>query len=257
MSEKELEVFSVLSFLNSGYQLEDISEHGDFDIFSSAEECANYLIENDYLSNNGGSTSPQDISKNYTVAQLKEILRENNLKVSGKKQELVERVMSILSDKSEDLSLTDKAKEFLKENKWMDLYMFALVAFNFEDYENFHKNSSADDFNTALNFCDEILSRALIANQFIVFILYRAYCLHDSLAYCGLEIAVALALEFGGYLVCGLAGDGAHDADKVIDAVLALADAYSCFAVGNGALEFLHNGLGLVEDSDPCIYIFV
>ena len=170
MSEKELEVFSVLSFLNSGYQLEDISEHGDFDIFSSAEECANYLIENDYLSNNGGSTSPQDISKNYTVAQLKEILRENNLKVSGKKQELVERVMSILSDKSEDLSLTDKAKEFLKENKWMDLYMFALVAFNFEDYENFHKNSSADDFNTALNFCDQILSFALIKNQFLIFL---------------------------------------------------------------------------------------
>ena len=170
MSEKELEVFSVLSFLNSGYQLEDISEHGDFDIFSSAEECANYLIENDYLSNNGRSTSPQDISKNYTVAQLKEILRENNLKVSGKKQELVERVMSILSDKSEDLSLTDKAKEFLKENKWMDLYMFALVAFNFEDYENFHKNSSADDFNTALNFCDQILSFALIKNQFLIFL---------------------------------------------------------------------------------------
>ena len=57
-----------------------------------------------------------------------------------------------------------------KENKWMDLYMFALVAFNFEDYENFHKNSSADDFNTALNFCDQILSFALIKNQFLIFL---------------------------------------------------------------------------------------
>lgn len=168
MSEKELEVFSVLNFLNNGYRLEDISEHGDFDIFSSAEDCVNYLVENEYLSNNGGFSSPQDISKNYTVAQLKEILKENNLKVSGKKQELVERVMPILSGESEDLVLTDKAKEFIKENEWMDLYMSALVAFNFEVYEKYYENSSVDSFHTALNFCDEALSSAILNNQFLV-----------------------------------------------------------------------------------------
>ncbi len=92
---------------------------------------------------------------------------------------MVERVLPVLNgsdesegslDESADLDLTDKAKEFLDENAWMDLYMFALVAFRFEDYETYVNGSSLDDFETALKFCDEIISRALMRNQFLVFI---------------------------------------------------------------------------------------
>ncbi|MBQ9026864.1 MAG: SAP domain-containing protein [Methanobrevibacter sp.] len=170
MSEQKLEVFNVLNFLNSGYGLDEILTEGNFGTFPSGEDCVNYLVENGYLGGNGGVT-PESVSKQYTVAQLKEILKENGLKVSGKKQELIERVLPILNDgSSADYELTDKAKEFIKENEWMDLYMFALVAFRFEDYETFHASSTEDNVTTALNFCDQIISRALMANQFLVFI---------------------------------------------------------------------------------------
>jgi len=188
VSEQKLEVFNVLNFLNSGYTLEDILNEGNFGTFKSGEECIDYLIGEGYLEGDSPVSETQEkltaeeISKKYTVADLKEILKEHGLKVSGKKQELVERVLPVLNpDKSEgldafdqnqsgDLNLTDKAQEFLKENDWIDLYMFALVAFRFEDYETFVAGSSADKIETALNFCDEILSRALVANQFLVFI---------------------------------------------------------------------------------------
>ena len=99
-------------------------------------------------------------------------MKENGLKVSGKKQELVERIFPVLNEGAGagDYELTDKAHEFLKENEWIDLYMFALVAFRFEDYETYVEGSNAGKIETALNFCDEILSRALVANQFLVFI---------------------------------------------------------------------------------------
>ena len=42
--------------------------------------------------------------------------------------------------------------------------------FKFEDYEAYVKSSSDDLINTALNFCDEILSIALINDQFLTFI---------------------------------------------------------------------------------------
>ena len=170
MSEQKLEIFNVLNFLNSGYELGDILKEGNFGTFPSAEACIEYLVENGYLEGEGGNVTEESLSKKYTVAQLKELLKENGLKVSGKKQELVERLLPVLNETSDDYKLTDKAKEFIKENEWIDLYMFALVAFRFDDYETYVASSGADNIQTALNFCDEIISRALVSNQFLVFI---------------------------------------------------------------------------------------
>ena len=170
MSEQKLEIFNVLNFLNSGYELDDILKEGNFGTFPSADACIEYLVENGYLEGDGETVTAESLSKKYTVAQLKELLKENGLKVSGKKQELVERLLPVLGGNSDSYELTDKAKEFIKENEWIDLYMFALVAFRFEDYETYVASSSDDNVQTALNFCDEIISRALVSNQFLVFI---------------------------------------------------------------------------------------
>ena len=190
MSEQKLELFNVLNFLNNGYELEYILNEGQFGTFSSADDCIDYLVENGYLEGKVNLTADVEItaefvSKKYLVSELKEILKENGLKISGKKHELVQRALPVLKNIKEshnldayvdtnksfdDLKLTDKAHDFLKENQWIDLYMFAFVTFRFEDYEIYVKQSSLGIIETALKFCDEILSRALIGNQFLVFI---------------------------------------------------------------------------------------
>ena len=166
MSEQKLEVFNVLDFLNRGNELEEILNE-EFGTFSSAEECIGYLVDEGYLEGDVEVTADveitaEHISKKYVVSELKDILRENGLKVSGKKHELVERVLPLLKEARDasnldvnadakksfgNLELTDKAYEFLKYNA-----------------------SDVGSVETALNFCDEILSRALVANHFLVFI---------------------------------------------------------------------------------------
>ena len=97
MSEQKLEIFNVLNFLNSGYELEDILNEGTFGTFPSAQDCIDYLLKEKYLegeasistsSDDGEEITADELSKKYTVAELKDLLRENGLKVSGKKQEL-------------------------------------------------------------------------------------------------------------------------------------------------------------------------
>lgn len=82
-------------------------------------------VENNYIAYG----NPVYSISNYTISDIKKVLKMYNLKVSGKKDELIERISQNLSD--EEISrefenstfvLTPEAEKFLKENEYLVYY---------------------------------------------------------------------------------------------------------------------------------------
>ena len=81
--------------------------------------------------------------------------------------------------------------------------------------------------------------------------------LDNSLAYCGFEVAVALAVELMlNFLHCFARNRGIN-AHKIVDSVLALGIANLSLAVGYGTLELLHNNLGLIKNGNIAVCVLV
>ena len=79
-------------------------------------------IEDDFIE----IASPLSGAKDFKVTELKEILKQHNLKVSGKKDELIERLRENLDEselkkyfKSKNYQISSKGEEFLAKNNYI------------------------------------------------------------------------------------------------------------------------------------------
>ena len=97
----------------------------------------------------------------------------------------------------------------------------------------------------------------LFADYLLVALAHGAQRLDDRLGDRRLELAVALVCELRFDLLKAQARAGGVDRHQVVDAVLALGVADAGLGVGDGALEFAHNIVGLVENCDPRIRVLV
>ncbi len=98
------------------------------------------------------------------VADLKKVLSKNNLKVSGRKDDLIDRICNDVPkenlkkySKGKAIKVTTEGQKFIDTHPHVEIYAKYLKKFNITLYEEFYrKNSKLEDIELALSYLDVV-----------------------------------------------------------------------------------------------------
>lgn len=160
------QVFKILKFVGEGYNIEIPFIMDD----SLDPALKDFLIREEYVSGNVTKETWNDFAQDFTVPQLKNILRKNNLKVSGRKQELIDRLadadISFDDFYTDKYFITDKGRDFLKAYYWIDIFNENMKHFDFDDFSFFMENHEGEFSDAAQDYLDEHLKMAFQYHDF-------------------------------------------------------------------------------------------
>ena len=157
---ENLEMYKVLVLFKQQQDFIGAIVGVNFDSLDKEDEVEQRLLDNNLIDDSVDYDNWDDFADNYlTVSDIKDLLRKNNLKVSGRKKELVDRVrennLSLDEFNTIDYRFTDNADEFLTKNSWMGFYNFFLIPYDLRDFYNFYKQHDGDIINISLDYLDE------------------------------------------------------------------------------------------------------
>ena len=128
--------------------------------FNSDEVMTNLMLESGLINIEGHEIDWINKQDSFNISELKEILRSNNLKVSGNKNELLKRLSDNKVTYGEIFKITQKGKDFLKEYSWIGFYEGFLSDFDFNDYCRYKENHEGKLKEVALNYLEEHINKA-------------------------------------------------------------------------------------------------
>ena len=96
---------------------------------------------------------------------------------------------------------------------------------------------------------------SLVAYKAVVFLSQRTELVAHGFTDCVFKVAVALAVKFFFYFLICFSGAARVNSHKVVYAVFAVFSVYACFAVGDGAFDFLHNCIVVVKHGNKRLWI--
>ena len=156
-------IFNVLNALKSGDNLNNALQKENMPGAMGSHAIDSLLYHMNLIENNSQYNDWNEYAHEcLNVSDLKDILRKNNLKVSGRKQELIDRLIEneIPLDESGDVRITENGEEFLKNYEWVNVYNNCLSSFDFNDYSKYLDEHDGDFKNITLKYIDAHLKLA-------------------------------------------------------------------------------------------------
>ena len=160
----DLDQFKLLKFIDEYHNL-DLAFLIINNLKLPQEISSELLFSEGYVTYEITKETWSDFANNdLIVDDLKDILRDNGLKVSGKKQELIDRIgesdISFDEFVSDKLFLTQKGKDYLNDYSWIELYMNFLNMFDFDDFNRFHDVNEGNFSEIVSKYLDEHIKLA-------------------------------------------------------------------------------------------------
>ena len=119
------------------------------------DELTEYLFNENFVTDKLSKRNWQVISKEFSIPLLKNILSNHNLKLSGKKQVLVNRIADNINLDEIDVTfyigdefkyfISDAGLDYFYENEYKLVYFDVLSSFDFDEFEEFYMKNS-DNF---------------------------------------------------------------------------------------------------------------
>lgn len=153
-------MYKVLDFLKKHNNMEVALAVADMKGAATQQAVENLLYYQDFVTNEVNYDNWDEFAHDsLTVNDLKDILRQNKLRVSGKKQELIDRIAENqipLDDfRSEKVRVTPKGDEFLQDSQWIKFYYDFLSEFDFNDYSKFLDENDGDFLELTLKYLEK------------------------------------------------------------------------------------------------------
>lgn len=182
----DLDQYKILKFIDKCHNL-DLAFAFLNNLKLPQEIFSELLFDEEYVTYEITKENWFDFANDLTVNELKDILRDNGLKVSGRKQELIDRIsesdISYNEFYSDKLFLTQKGKNYLNDYSWIGLYMEFLSSFDFDDFYRFY-DANGRDFNEIVSkYLDEHIKLAKNNKDFD----YLIECFSSKAIFCELN----------------------------------------------------------------------
>lgn len=170
VSPLNMAAVKIISLLKDSTQFETACEYISFSTNFEASTLQEHMINEGYVKKEISKDNWNIIANNLKVPELKDILRKDGQKISGKKQELIERIENNVDLSAytpldligQEYIISKKAIDYLDENNYLILSSNMLRDYDLMEYKKFlNENNYEDSYQTQLLFLELHEKKAL------------------------------------------------------------------------------------------------